>query len=89
MGKPRLIKVVVPSKYYWRKALSSARHLCGMGHADVFVRGSMIAEERKRKYELRQQDNEKNKGKATREWVVFCGQLRQVFDLTSGSFGNV
>ncbi|VDO86611.1 unnamed protein product [Heligmosomoides polygyrus] len=88
-SKPRLIKVVLPSKYYWRKALANARHLRGTGYADVFVRKSMTAEERKNEYELGQQAKEKNKGKAAREWVVYRGQLRHISELTSGGSGNV
>ncbi|KAL6730624.1 hypothetical protein Aduo_001580 [Ancylostoma duodenale] len=80
-NRPRLIKVVLPSRLCWRTALANAKLLRSAGYSHVFLRKSMTAEERKRDFELRQEARERNKGKPTREWVVFRGELKRISDL--------
>ncbi|EYC35254.1 hypothetical protein Y032_1099g3603 [Ancylostoma ceylanicum] len=93
MGKPnssrtRLVKVVLPSSFYWRRALANARFLRNSNFQGVFIRRSMSAEERKREFELRQLARDRNKGKKDREWVVYRGQLVQISELASRRSGN-
>ncbi|XGW10718.1 hypothetical protein V3C99_012323 [Haemonchus contortus] len=76
--RPRLVKVVLPTRTHWRRALANARLLRGAGLSNVYIRRSMTEDERKHESELRQQARERNKGKAIREWVVFQGQLKHV-----------
>lgn len=80
-SRPRMVKVVLPSQYYWRRALANARTLRSAGLAGIFVRRSMTADERKREFELRQLANERNRGKARREWVVYRSQLKHISEL--------
>uniref|UniRef100_A0A7I4Z3B6 DUF218 domain-containing protein n=1 Tax=Haemonchus contortus TaxID=6289 RepID=A0A7I4Z3B6_HAECO len=52
MGKPnsklpRLVKVVLPSRAHWRRALANARLLRDAGLPKVFMRRSMTEDERK------------------------------------------
>ncbi|EYC43207.1 hypothetical protein Y032_0500g2579 [Ancylostoma ceylanicum] len=88
-SRSRLVKVVLPSTFYWRRALANARLLRDAGFPDVYVRRSMTSEERKREYELRQAARERNKGKAHREWVVYRGELVRVSDLNRNRSGNM
>ncbi|KAK6042077.1 hypothetical protein COOONC_20418, partial [Cooperia oncophora] len=75
-GRPRLVKLVLPSRSHWKTALGNAKCLkASTSFKNVFIRKSMTAEERKREYELRQQAREKNKGKDRHEWVIFRGEL--------------
>ncbi|VDL66218.1 unnamed protein product, partial [Nippostrongylus brasiliensis] len=46
--KPRLVKIVLPSTYFWRRALANARLLPSAGFRNVFIRRSMTEDERKR-----------------------------------------
>ncbi|VDL80594.1 unnamed protein product [Nippostrongylus brasiliensis] len=73
--RPRLIKVVFPTTFYWKRALANARRLRNSPFHDVFIRRSMTNDERRREFELRQLANERNKGCASREWVVYRGEL--------------
>ncbi|KAK6764800.1 hypothetical protein RB195_024936 [Necator americanus] len=93
MGKPnashpRLVKVVFPSQFYWRRALANARLLRGAGFPNVYIRRSMTPDERKREYELRQEARERNRGKSQREWVVYRGELRHISDIKRNTSGN-
>ncbi|XGW16282.1 hypothetical protein V3C99_001610, partial [Haemonchus contortus] len=88
-SRPRLVKILLPSKAHWRTALANAKNLRSAGLANVFVRKSMTAEERRHEYELRQEARERNRGKSQREWVVFRGELRKISDLSqSQKLGN-
>ncbi|KAK6755578.1 hypothetical protein RB195_014133 [Necator americanus] len=58
---PRLVKVVLPSQFYWRRALANARLLRSAGFSSVCIRKSMKPDKRKREYELRQEARERNK----------------------------
>ncbi|EYC12491.1 hypothetical protein Y032_0047g1510 [Ancylostoma ceylanicum] len=93
MGKfnpthPRLVKVVLPSKFFWRTALANARSLRSAGFPDIYIRKSMTAEERKRDYELRLQARERNRGKPKPEWVVYRSELVHVSELPRSRSGN-
>uniref|UniRef100_A0A7I4XYW4 Uncharacterized protein n=1 Tax=Haemonchus contortus TaxID=6289 RepID=A0A7I4XYW4_HAECO len=87
-SRPRLVKVLLPSRFHWRTALANARNLKTNGFANIFVRRSMTHEERKQEYELRQQARERNRGKTVREWVVYKGELRRVSELSQRPSGN-
>uniref|UniRef100_A0A7I4XTA6 Uncharacterized protein n=1 Tax=Haemonchus contortus TaxID=6289 RepID=A0A7I4XTA6_HAECO len=87
--RPRLVKVVLPTRTHWRRALANARLLRGAGLSNVFIRKSMTEDERKRESELRQQARERNKGKTLREWVVYQGQLKHVSELPHRRSGNL
>ncbi|XGW02668.1 hypothetical protein V3C99_014589 [Haemonchus contortus] len=80
-ARPRLVKIVLPSRAYWRTALKNAKNLRASGFHNVFVRKSLTAEERKREFDLRQLANERNKGKPYREWVIYKGELKHISDL--------
>ncbi|EYB92492.1 hypothetical protein Y032_0193g1395 [Ancylostoma ceylanicum] len=58
--RPRLVKVVLPSRSHWLKALANAHALRRTDYRNVYVRKSMTAAERARDYELRQQARERN-----------------------------
>ncbi|XGW34903.1 hypothetical protein V3C99_018728 [Haemonchus contortus] len=88
-GRPRLVKVVLPTRSHWRRALANARLLRNAGLSNVFIRRSMTEDERRHENELRQQARERNKGKAIREWVVYQGQLKHVSDLPHRHSGNL
>lgn len=83
-ARPRLVKIVFPSKYYWSLALANARLLKPAGFPDLFIRRSMTEPERKKDYELRQLAKERNRLKGFKEWVVFRGELRRVAELNDG-----
>ncbi|VDP47926.1 unnamed protein product [Heligmosomoides polygyrus] len=81
-SRPRLVKVVLPPRTHWNRALANARFLRRTsGFEDVFVRRSMTPEERKQDFELRKLAKERNAGKSRREWVVYRGQLKHVSEL--------
>ncbi|EYC04637.1 hypothetical protein Y032_0086g1901 [Ancylostoma ceylanicum] len=84
-SKPRLVKVVLPSKTHWTTALRNARLLRRSEFSNVFVRMSMTKAERARDYDLRQQARERNRGKAVREWFVYKGELKHMSDLPRNS----
>ncbi|KAK6761547.1 hypothetical protein RB195_022568 [Necator americanus] len=65
-SRPRLVKVVFPSQFYWRRELANARLLRGAGFPNVYIRRSVTPDERKREYELRQEAHERNGGKVSR-----------------------
>ncbi|EYB88953.1 hypothetical protein Y032_0239g3327 [Ancylostoma ceylanicum] len=88
LSRPRLVKVVLPSRFSWRTALANARFLRTAGFSDVYIRKSMTAEERKREYELRQTARERNRGKPQREWVVYRSQLVHISELPRNRSGN-
>ncbi|KAL6734052.1 hypothetical protein Aduo_004635 [Ancylostoma duodenale] len=79
--RPRLVKVVLPSRSHWSLALSKAYLLRRTKYSNIYVRRSMTSAERKQEYELREQARVKNEGKSTREWVVYREELRHISDL--------
>lgn len=87
-SRKRLVKVLLPSTYYWKRALANARMLRSSDYSGVFIRKSMTEEERRHEYELRQIARERNRGKANKEWVVYRGQLTLVSDLARRKSGN-
>ncbi|VDO26096.1 unnamed protein product [Haemonchus placei] len=87
--RPRLVKIVLPSKSHWRTAFKNAKNLKFSSQLkSVFVRRSMTQEERSRDYELRQQAKDRNRGKDKREWVVFRGGLKHITELSNKGQGN-
>ena len=86
--RPRLVKVIFPSTYYWQKALANSYRLRNSPFSNIFIRKSMTTEERRVEYELRQQAKELNAGKPEKEWVVYRGQLKRVSELPSRSSVN-
>ncbi|KIH63414.1 hypothetical protein ANCDUO_06282 [Ancylostoma duodenale] len=58
--RPRLVKVVLPSRSHWSRALSNAYLLRRNKYSSVHVRRSMTSNERAKKYELCQQARAKN-----------------------------
>ena len=87
-NRPRLVKVVLPSRFYWRLALSNARLLNSSGFSDIYIRRSMTEEERRKEYELRQEARERNRDCAGREWVVYKGRLTHISELPRKSSVN-
>ncbi|KAL6733767.1 hypothetical protein Aduo_004388 [Ancylostoma duodenale] len=79
--RPRVVKLVLPSRSYWATALANAHRLRKSSLASVFVRRSMTADERKRDYELRQEAKERNRNANGREWVVYKGELKRLQEL--------
>ncbi|EYC13755.1 hypothetical protein Y032_0042g504 [Ancylostoma ceylanicum] len=90
-ARPRLVKVVLPSKTHWATALANAYRLRSTGLANIHIRRSMTLEERRREFQLRQEARELNKGLPHRQWVVYKGELKKVSDLPArqipGNFG--
>ncbi|EYC40800.1 hypothetical protein Y032_0596g436 [Ancylostoma ceylanicum] len=88
-SRPRLVKVVLPSKNCWKTALGNSKLLRSSAYPQVYIRRSMTSEERKKEFELREEARERNRGLHTKEWVVFRGELKRVTDLprpwTSGN----
>ncbi|KAK6764551.1 hypothetical protein RB195_024756 [Necator americanus] len=64
-NKPRLVKVVLPSRSHWTKALSRSHLQRRTSLSNIFVRKSMTAEERKRDYELRHEARLRNERSST------------------------
>lgn len=88
-SRPRLVKLVLPSKAHWLTALSNSRLLRSSEFSDVFIRRSMTSEERRREYELRQEARNRNREAKNKEWVVYRGALTNVKDLRSNTYqGN-
>ncbi|KIH65078.1 hypothetical protein ANCDUO_04601 [Ancylostoma duodenale] len=77
--RPRLVKVVLPSRSHWAKALANAHVLSHIDYRNVYVRKSMTAAERARDFELRQQARKENQSKPTREWIVYKGELKHTY----------
>ncbi|VDL77886.1 unnamed protein product, partial [Nippostrongylus brasiliensis] len=72
-ARPRLVKIVFLFTVHYRRALANAQLLRHDGFPDVFIRKSMTAEERKNDFETCNRASERNRGKGTRDWVVFGG----------------
>lgn len=88
-ARPRLVKLVLPSKAHWLTALSNARLLRSSEFRDVFLRRSMTPEERRKEFELRQEARNRNSKAKRKEWVVYRGVLTNVKDLRSNPYqGN-
>ncbi|EYC02461.1 hypothetical protein Y032_0100g3318 [Ancylostoma ceylanicum] len=87
-ARPRLVRIVFPSTFYWRRALANARLLRDAGFPQVYVRRGMTSDEREREYELRQLARERNKGLSQREWVVYRGELTRVSEINRRKSGN-
>ncbi|KAK6044864.1 endonuclease/exonuclease/phosphatase family protein, partial [Cooperia oncophora] len=68
-SRPRLVKLVLPSRSHWATALSNSRLLRDSEFANVYIRKSMTPAERKRDYELRTECKERNKRANARVWV--------------------
>ncbi|KIH47261.1 hypothetical protein ANCDUO_22682 [Ancylostoma duodenale] len=94
-GKARLIKCVLPSESFSRKALRNAptlRHMHGFDH--VYVRRSLTREEREKEKELRRQARELNmkEHNGSKVYVVYREQIVKVSDIpkikASGSKNN-
>lgn len=89
-GRPRLVKLVLPSTSHWKQALSNSfrlRHTPGF--SNVFVRKSLTEPERRKEFELRQECRERNNQLGKRVWVVFRGEIRRIDDLPKrGASGN-
>lgn len=89
-ARPRLVKLVLPSKAHWLTALSNARLLRSSKFSDVFIRRSMTLEERKKEFELRQEARKGNGEVKQKQWVVYRGALVNVKNLSSKpNSGNV
>ncbi|KIH51133.1 hypothetical protein ANCDUO_18783 [Ancylostoma duodenale] len=82
-SRPRLVKLVFPTRREWSTALANARLLRSSGFADVYIRRSMTESERKKDYELRQAARERNRSLGRREWVVYRGDLRRVSEINA------
>lgn len=82
-ARPRLVKIVMPSKSYWAAALSNAYKLRGSDLRDVYIRKSMTESERKEDFELRKECRDRNAKLNYRKWVVYRGAITDVDDLPS------
>ncbi|EYC38448.1 hypothetical protein Y032_0715g1768 [Ancylostoma ceylanicum] len=80
-GRPRLVKLILPSRSYWATALRNAHRLRTSSYSSVFVRKSMTPDERKLDYDLRQEAKDRNKSANERVWVVYKGELKRIQDL--------
>ncbi|KAK6742457.1 hypothetical protein RB195_009993 [Necator americanus] len=76
-NKPRLVKVVLPSRSHWARAHLLRR----LSFSNIFVRKSMTAAERKRDYELRHEARLRNERSSTREWMVYKDTLTHITEL--------
>lgn len=80
-----MVKVVLASQYYWRRALANTCTLRAASVAGMLMRRSVTAGETKREFEQERELNQlptgRNKGKARREWVIYRSQLRHISEL--------
>ena len=77
VGKPRLVKVELPTKGHWVTTLSRARLLRDYpDYKGVFIRRSMTAREREQERELRERARQMNQSRAYEDrFVVYKGEL--------------
>ncbi|VDL74445.1 unnamed protein product [Nippostrongylus brasiliensis] len=80
-GRPRLVKVVLPSTSHWRRVLANSHKLRTSSFHRVSIRRSMTREERERESVLRLECKKRNEELKKRAWVVYKGELREVQDL--------
>uniref|UniRef100_W6NMH4 Uncharacterized protein n=1 Tax=Haemonchus contortus TaxID=6289 RepID=W6NMH4_HAECO len=80
-ARPRLVKVMLPSRSHWITALTKSHCLRSAGFSNVYVRKSMTAAERKHEFELREECRARNKQLSKRIWVVYRGEIRRVDEL--------
>ncbi|EYC30393.1 hypothetical protein Y032_0005g2626 [Ancylostoma ceylanicum] len=82
-GKPRLVKVELPSRGHWVTTLSRARLLREKpGYNNVFIRRSMTDKERRLEQELRERAKQMNQGKSHEDRVVvYRGEIVPVSSL--------
>ncbi|VDL82854.1 unnamed protein product [Nippostrongylus brasiliensis] len=90
-SRPRLVKLLLPSRSHWKTALSNSYRLrSNPNFSNVFIRKSLTEAERKKEYELRQECRARNKQQNRKVWVVYHGELRRIDELpNSRSSGNV
>lgn len=89
-SRPRLVKLLLPSKAHWATALSNACLLRSSELSEVFIRKSMTPDERKKEYELRQEARRRNAEVKRKGWVIYRGILTNVKDLrTQPNTGNL
>lgn len=86
--RPRLVKLLLPTRRHWTTALSNARLLKSSGFSGAYVRKSLSFEERRKEYELRQEAKRRNSEANRKSWVVYRGALANVDDLAQRSSGN-
>ena len=72
--------MVLPSSLYWGKILADSWKLRRAELAHIFIRKSMIRDERQHDVELRQA-RERNAEKSERKLVVFRGLLKHISEL--------
>ena len=80
-GRPRLVKIVLPSRSHWKKALANSYKLPNTELSSVRVRRSMTPLEMQHEKDLRNEARERNDQLKKRVWVVYRGELRRAQDL--------
>ncbi|KHJ80539.1 hypothetical protein OESDEN_19785 [Oesophagostomum dentatum] len=65
VNKPRTVKVLLPSRSHWVRALSNAHLLRRSKFSNVYVRRSVSASERTQEFDFRQEARSRNEGKPT------------------------
>ncbi|KHJ89753.1 hypothetical protein OESDEN_10414 [Oesophagostomum dentatum] len=79
--RKRLIKVVLPSKTHFARALAKAHKLRGITLSNIYVRKSMTTAERAKDFGLRQEARQRNQNEAIKEWVVYKDSLKHISEL--------
>ncbi|XGW28740.1 hypothetical protein V3C99_008492 [Haemonchus contortus] len=80
-SRPRLVKLVLPSKTHWITALTNSHRLRTSSFSTVFVRKSLTPAERTLDKQLRLECRKRNDQLNSRVWVVYRGELRRADEL--------
>ncbi|KAL6743856.1 hypothetical protein Aduo_016847 [Ancylostoma duodenale] len=80
--KPRLTKVILPSRSQYLTVLGRARSLRDTSkYKHIFIRASLTEEERRKEYDLRREAREKNQSLGHKEYVVYRGKVVRISDI--------
>ncbi|EYB87365.1 hypothetical protein Y032_0264g615 [Ancylostoma ceylanicum] len=81
-NKPRLTKVILPSRSQYFTVLGRARLLRDMAEfKHIYVRASLTEAERRRDFDLRMQARERNQALGRKEFVVYRGEIVKISDI--------
>lgn len=80
-SRPRLVKLVLPSRSHWITALTNSHRLRASSLPTVFVRKSLTSAERTLEKQLRLECKKRNDQLNSRVWVVYRGELRRAEEL--------
>ncbi|EYC08158.1 hypothetical protein Y032_0067g24 [Ancylostoma ceylanicum] len=85
ISRPRLLKILLPSRSHWSAVLANSHKLRSCGFQNIYVRRSMTTTERQREFELRQEARARNRDLGSKQWVIYRGELRRVSELSAST----